>query len=409
MDYREVPESHRTAYREILQYAFSPESGPGIDDEEEREQPAAFHRRGLYDRPATADVAADDTLDVADLRTVCGWFDFTMRVRGDWHRVAGVSAVASPPETRRRGYIGAMLDSLLDELRGEGVRFSVLWPFKYAFYRQFGWALSNHYARTTVSPSDLERVAASPEGRFRRLSTDDWPEMAAVHDAVADHPLAMDRTEDWWRLRTFRGWEKDRYAYGWERDGSLRGYVVYTVEADDETTLAVNELVAVDRTARTHLYRFLRDHDSQVDAVRIPSPVETSLLETVEDPYAPAVTLRPGAMARLVDVPAALEAVSYPDDAAADLVVGVADDRCDWNDGAFALSVRDGVATCEATDADPDVAVDVGSLSQVVVGALTASELVEYGDLTAVADGAAATLDELFPAPDPAPYLREGF
>lgn len=409
MDYREVPDSHRTAYREILHYAFSADSGPELDDEE-RTQPDTLHRRGLYDRPASDRVAADDSLSADDLRTVCGWFDFTARVRGGRHRLAGVTAVASPPESRRQGLVSTMFDGLLEELRDDGVHFSVLYPFEFSFYRRFGWALANHYERTTVPPDELSSVAADPAGRFRRLAPDDWAEMADVLAAAADHPLAVERTEGWWRHRTFRGWETDPYVYGWERDGTLRGYVVYTVQSDgDETTLAASELVAADREALTQLYRFLRDHDSQVDSVRLSTPVGSDLLETLEDPRAAEVTRRPGAMVRLVDVGAALESLSYPADANAGVVLDVTDDRCGWNDRTLALTVADGRATCRTTDATPDVALDVGSLSQLVVGTLSASTLAAYGDLTPNDPDATATLDSLFPETDPAPYVREFF
>jgi predicted acetyltransferase len=403
MQYRSVPDAHRTAYRRTLQYAFDAESGPGLDDEP-RERPENFHPRGLYD------VAADAEPTGEDLRTVCGWIDFSASVRGDRHRLGGVSAVASPPENRRQGHVGTLLDELLAELREEGVYLSALWPFSHHFYRRFGWALAHHYLRIAIDPADLESVAAAPAGRFRRLEPDDWAATAAVLEAAADHPLGLERTESWWRRRTFRGWEQDPYVYGWERDGRLRGYVVYRIREDEgEATLAASELTAADYEARTQLYRFLRDHDSQVDRVRFTAPVETDLLETLRDPRSADVELEPGAMVRLVDVRAALGSLAFPPEADLSLVVDVSDDRCPWNDHVVELQVVDGRATCERTDAEPEADLDVGALSQLVVGTRCAADLHRHDELTAEGIEVVDRLDAAFPEPDATPYLREFF
>ena len=112
-------------------------------------------------------------------------------------------------------------------------------------------------------------------------------------------------------------------------------------------------------------------------------------------------------MVRLVSVTDALSAVEYPPDVEATVVLDVADGQCDWNDGTVSLSVADGRGTCERTDLDPDVGLDVGSLSRLTVGALTSSDLERYGDLDAADPDAVATLDALFPRTSP--YLREFF
>jgi predicted acetyltransferase len=404
MQYRAVPDAHRTAYRTILQYAFDAESGPELDDEP-RERPENFHPRGLYD---VDDAAAEPSAD--DLLVVCGRIDFDVRLRGEQHPLGGVSAVASPPENRRRGHVATMLDELLAELRDDGVYLSALWPFDHAFYRRFGWALAHQFVRTTIDPADLDGVAADPAGRFRRLAPDDWDAMADVLDAAATRPLGIERPESWWRRRTFRGWETDPYVYGWERDGRLRGYVVYRVtEEDDGETLAASELTAADYEARTQLYRFLRDHDSQVERVRFSGPVRTDLLETLQDPRSAQIELEPGAMVRLVDVRAALRSVAFPPEAALSLVLDVSDDRCPWNDLTVELRVDDGRASCERTDADPEVSLDVGALSQLVVGTRSAAKLRRHGDLTAEAVEIVERLDAAFPEPDATPYLREFF
>lgn len=160
MHLRPLPEEHRETYREFLNYAFRPENGPDWSDER-LPDPESYRPRGFYDAPPDAPV---EDLDAADLRTVCAFYDFTARVRGEWHPLPGISAVASPPEARRQGHVAAMLDALLAEFRDTGRYLSALWPFEYAFYRRFGWATASNYAKTTVPPDELGAVAADRPG-----------------------------------------------------------------------------------------------------------------------------------------------------------------------------------------------------------------------------------------------------
>ncbi|RDZ44659.1 GNAT family N-acetyltransferase [Haloferax sp. Atlit-10N] len=407
MHLRSLPEEHRETYREFLNYAFRPENGPDWSDER-LPDPESYHPRGFYDAPPDTPV---EDLDAADLRTVCAFYDFTARVRGEWHPLPGISAVASPPPARRRGHVGAMLDDLLAEFRDTGRYLSALWPFEYAFYRRFGWATANNYAKTTVPPDELAAVAADPAGEFVRLDADDWARVEDVYAAAATEDLAVDRSEGWIRHRLFRGWDGDPFAYGWERDGDLRGYVVYDVSGDRESrTLSVGELVAVDAEARAQLFRFLRDHDSQVDEVVLSSEREsTRLIDGLTDPRAATVEIKPGPMVRIVDVPAALEAVSFPGDAACDLVLAVRDDRCDWNEGSFRVAVGDGAASVESVggDADPDATVEIGALSQLLVGARSVEALARTDRLSVAGEETAGALASVFTERDP--YLREGF
>lgn len=435
MDYRPVPDDHRDAYDAVLSYAFSPERGPD-PDRDGPDRPAGFHPRALYDvdpdgdRRGTAE-EPDDRGDAATepdergtsdppadaMAVVCGFHDFSARIRGAFRPVGGVSAVASPPERRRQGLVRELLGGVHRELRDDGVPFAALWPFEFEFYRRLGYARVGDYSRITVPPDELAAVAAEPAGRFEQLSADDWARLDAVHAAWADDALGLDRTEDWWRKRVFRSWGTDPYVYGWSDGGELRGYLVYTVEEGDDEganaagrTMAVSELAHRDREARGQLLRFCRDHDSQVEAVRLVGPPDARLFDELDDPRAADTEVRPGPMARLVDVPAALEAVDYPAGVSGSVVLDVADDGCPWNDGRVRLSVGDGGGRVESVDDDggsADVSLDVRALTRLVVGSHGIDRLVELGDVSVADPAARDLLADALPPTDP--YLREGF
>ena len=437
--YRTVPDDdeYHPVYRRLLRYAFAPERGPDPDDEP-FEQPAEVEPRGVYEAAGgTSDGGPEtwtdagrprDATDVSPTSLVVAGalVDFRMRVRGAFRPVGGVTAIASPPERRRRGHVGTLLDHMHEELRGRDVAMAALWPFSHAFYTRFDYGRTNDYLVFEFPPDALDAPAAMPgtEGTFRRLSADDAADvdaLVALHERSAPEPLTVARSPDWWRLRVFRTWTGERFVYGWGDDGdgdddddSLRSYLAYRVEdGDDGRVLAVDYWGATDEEAYRHLLAFLRNHDSQVAQVRFVTS-DASLHDRLADPDEDVTTkVKPGPMVRVVDVESALSGLVTP---AADdrVVLSVRDPRYEWNDGRFAVEVEEGLTTCHAVGAegsdDPGatVDIDVSALSRLVVGARSATDLATLGGVNGDAESV-ARFDAVLPVETPAPYLREWF
>ena len=397
-EFRPVPESDVPEFRSLVSYAFRPHEGPtDPEDVDPDDIPAAWklgRRRGLYDGD--------------DLLTVCKLIDFSTRVRGDFHPMDGLSAVASPPESRRKGLVGDLLAATLEETRDHGTYLSALWPFKRTFYGQYGWATCSRGVEHDVDPEMLSFTRDHRHGEFVELSEDEWERLDPVHDAHgARYELTMDRTEEWWRKRVFTGYDDDPYVYGWERDGELAAYVAYSVSAgDDGRVLSVLDMAHVDYDALLALLRFFADHDSQVDSVQFWTPADADLLDVIPNADDLDATLHVGPMVRIVDVPEALEALSFPEEISGSVVLDVDDPLAAWNDDAFNLVVEDGGASVESTEEDADVALGVGALSQLYVGYRGAAELATVGDLDGV-EAAVEFLGEAFPERET--LLREGF
>ncbi len=435
MEYRPFPEERTDEFRAFMRYAFSPEQGPydPDDDDDDREHLADY--RGLFD--------GDEPV------AVCGHHEFALRVRGADRAVAGLSAVASPPEHRRQGNIERLLRESLAEHRDDEIHLSILWPFEYGFYRKYGWEAVSRYQHLTTPPEQLDFVDDAMEnatederGRFRRLSADDHEAAVSVLSAMADrYDFTMAQTEAWWRERTLRGWKTDPFVYGWERDGDLRAFWSYVFDDDpdgvdaDGTVMTVTDVATADEEAWLHVLRFCRDHDSQVGAVRIRAPPDANLQDRVADPRAVTVESRTGPMVRLVDVAGVFEVLD-PDPALNfGFTLAVTDPLVAWNDRTFRIDVAESsvsVDTTERTDSsdtaetapndtaeattDADVTVGIGTLSQLYAGYHSVREAAAYGDLTVrdvapndadAVDSLVDELNSLFPPRQT--FLREGF
>jgi predicted acetyltransferase len=435
--YRAVPDddAYRPVYRRLLRYAFAPDRGPEWDDDP-LEQPGEFEPRGLYERPAgTGSVdesvavagrppeATPDDVEPSALVVAGALLAFRMRIRGAWRPVGGVTAVASPPERRRRGHVGTLLDRMHDELRDRDVGIAALWPFAHPFYRRFGYGRAGDYVVCEFPPRALDAPAATPttdDGCVRRLSVDDPDDVDAlsiVHEAAAPEPLVLRRSADWWRLRIFRSWTSERFVYGWEDGtGTLRSYLAYRFESGESDgdgggrRLVVDFWGAADEEAYRQLLAFLRNHDSQAATVRLVAG-DAGLLDRFADPGDDVdTTVEPGPMVRVVDVERALSGLETSARGRVRVRVRVRDPSLDRNAGTFVVGVADGLTTCRRVDAGDRqaVAIDVGALSRLVVGARSAPALARLGRVEGDPE-TIARLDALLPEETPGPYLREWF
>ncbi|MFP9062417.1 enhanced intracellular survival protein Eis [Natrialbaceae archaeon A-chndr2] len=431
--YCALPDTQRAVFHEYVSYAFSPQEGPPEydpeEDETQREQLGS--RRGLYPddvatRPAENGLERLETDDPPDPLCVCRHYWFETNIRGEGLLTPGLSAVASPPENRRGGHVRELLRHSLEEYREREAPFSLLWPFRYRFYRQYGWDTTNRYLRVECEPEDLAfaRARREPDGsehEFRALEADDYPALESVYERYADrYDCRIDRDGDWWRYRIFENWTTDPFVYVWERDGKPAAYLRYVIDGDwGDRTMTVSELVAVDLEAFRAALAFCHDHDSQVSAVKLRLPVDTPLFDIATDPDELEVEYHTGPMARIVDVERALRVLSYPGGTEETITLAVTDPLVDWNDGTFELAVADGNGSCHRLGTavtsdgtrvdergDVDAILDIATLSQLAIGARSGGALERARRLECDSAGL-ESLERLFPERNI--FLEEGF
>lgn len=332
----------------------------------------------------------------------------------------GLSAVATPPEFRRQGYIGRLLRATLEEIRGRGWPLSALYPFSFPFYKRYGW---EHVVDNVNYTCPIERLPTSPTtGTWQpiTLSTDfnrdpetggvtdeDVAALMGVYDAwVVGRNGPMVRDARWWRMQKLAvGRDHRPDAYLWrDATGEPRAYVIYAFEnltSEWHRRLQVWDWAALDPAALRAVLQFLRNHDSQAAEVRLAVPESTRFLALFDNPEFK-VEVEAGLMLRLVDVPAALAARRYPPAVQASVTLAVSDHLLDWNNTTVTLTAGGGTGTVERTGAAPGLSLDVRALARLYSGYLTPAEAAALDLLTVHDPAALAAATALFAGPRPA-------
>ncbi len=344
-------------------------------------------------------------------------FRFDLWLNGALVKANGIGAVASAPETRRRGLVRTLLADHLRRLRAEGVVLSVLYPFKFEFYRRMGWGLAARLAEVEIPPAEFAAYGR-PLGRIRRVLSSEKGELRpAPGETVESVRATLERIFNAWapelNLCCRRGPEEwrvmfemrrgRRHIFLWEDDhGDPQGYVALRIAEDQHMTdLRVREMFALTPDAWRGLCHFLSTHEAQNRNIVATLPPDHPLLTVLANPRLEQVKLVQAPMARVVDVVGLLSTRGHKDVPAGTCRLKVNDRLAPWNDGVylvrssgrgvtvekvpageagFAARARaSGPAAGERGPGSVDLEVDVDALAGLAIGARSVRELLRYG------------------------------
>jgi predicted acetyltransferase len=224
-----------------------------------------------------------------------------------------------------------------------------------------------------------------------------------VYDRVRlQTPGFLSRSERWWKLRHLHdpphrrdGASAHRFAVA-ERDGEVAGYLTYRQRrAWHETPdgkVEISELVAIDDSARRSLWHYASNVDLYPNVEWWNTPLDDPVMLEADRFRAIKTSPSDTLWLRLLDVHEALEARRYEHDGR--ITFSAADPFCDRG-GTFSLEVSGGVASCKPSTGSPDVELDIGDLSALYLGGVSAAYLARAGRLIG-SDGAIRTMDTMF-------------
>lgn len=346
-----------------------------------------------------------DDLRVAeqDGRVVGHAFLFRMGIHygGRVVPAGGIASVGVAPEARGRGVATALLAHLHAESDARGYAVTLLYAFRYDFYRRLGYARVATGKRLSFAPESVPRewVGLARGADVREAGGHDRGDIMALHARCAARGTgALDRVAGQWtallldeRVRTLL----------LSRDGRSVGYVALEHvqrEAHGETRVFVHDLVADDDEALRALVGVLGAQAGQASEIDLDCARDDTLDLVLSDMDARRHgsaslehafgTVVGGPMVRVTDTRRALEARGYLVDGEASFaVVGES----------LRVAAQGGKATVTASK-HADFSLDRVALAATAFGSLSLREAASLGMVRGDA-GAIARASELFGMP----------
>jgi predicted acetyltransferase len=351
-------------------------------------------------------------VDDGRMAGVTGIYTRELTIPGALIGVAGVTLVGVLPTHRRRGILTALMRRQLDDVRAAGEPVAALWASEGAIYGRFGYGCAARDANLTLRTAGARLAPGmpAPSGRMTLLEPRDAIErIAPLYERVRRERVGhLGRTDAWWRRRTGDpehrrdGRSPLRAAVHEDDAGAVDGYVLYAVKQGwtdgPDGQVVVRELVAGGPEATAAMWAFLIGLDLTRSVEWPLGPPDEPYGQIVSAPQEPRLELGANLWIRLVDLPAALSARAYA--TALDVVIEVDDAFCPWNTGRWRLATEPAgdafAASCERTDAPPDIACAAADLGAAYLGGTTLATLAAVGRVRERSPGAVARTSRAF-------------
>jgi predicted acetyltransferase len=337
---------------------------------------------------------------------------------------AGIAAVAVQPEDRGRGAAGSLVGELLRRERGGGRLVSALYPSTAALYRQLGYefgGLRPHFrVALTHLPASPATMAGEPENGKTGLAVRQMGEgelgavmqcfsrFASVHNGPVE---AVDPAywEDRVLAHNVEGTHQRTVVVA--GDGGLEGYASYFTDERNAGGYALNckHLVVTSSAALGALLQYFSRFENAAKELTWVGPVNAGPFGLALQ--ANGFSLGAGLwrwMARVLDVPRALEARGYPD-VEGEAVLVIDDPLIPDNAGPWTVQAAGGKVSADRPDREPGARVrtlPVGLFSALYTGFATPSDLVVLGALEED-DPRLGFLSALFAGP--VPWMPDSF
>lgn len=323
--------------------------------------------------------------------------------------MAGVRAVAVPPERRGTGVASAMMAALLREASDRGFPISTLYPATQALYRRSGYEQAGHRFSIALDPTRLKvRAVEGVRVRAADLVADQDAIAACQRSMARVMPGNLDRDAYLWSIRrTTKGMEADTVVI---EDGSgVRGVLTSRLEPAAHPqrgfVLQVTDWAADSERGARGVLAALAGFGSVVSEVRLfGGPTHPVLLLLDEQKYR--IEHENYWMTRVVRLADAVAARGYAPGVQARVGMTVRDPLFAENDGAWVIEVEDGAARCVRGEAGgaggggDGVEMDIGAFAAVYTGYASPAQLKMVGRARGE-DEALAKLGAVFAGPAP--------
>ncbi len=354
----------------------------------------AFGRGGVVDPPQEPQEPSKETMGIFEEGVLCSALTtcpFTVHwpgsVTGEL-AMGGVAGVATYAEARGHGHVDTLLRESLRRMREAGQLVSALYPFAFSFYGRYGWGWVGEKYEATLPLRELP----GSKRQAKRLSEEAArTHVPAVHArAAARYRGAFANSSRNYDGLLSAGDKRLTYAYGVDE-----GYLLWRYPGG-EGAGEIREYIATTPEAEKALLALLRDLGMQTQKGAVTLPADTTLLcQTMH--WDIELKMQPVFMGRVVDAPAALEALltTAPQGM---VTVALTDPHADWNTGTWKVVTEGGRVTVTPTDAAPQLELDIQSFSQAFWGTPGLDTLRRAGKVMVHSEAAYTQLRALLPS-----------
>ena len=298
----------------------------------------------------------------------CTVYDYTVARGQSDLRMGGVAGVATLPEFRRSGVADSLMRNVLAAMRDDGFAVSALYGYREPFYRKFGYETCGWRYQIKCPQGRFPRVTS--ELPIKQIDVSGLAVLEPVYEAfIRSRSGSPMRTEEDWKHRMGK-----RAPMVYQVGEPAEGYLWVHLE-DFWGDVNVGEVAWSTRAGYEGCLSLMGSLCSNQSSVTWNEPPDSPFLSRYLDQGITATVSR-ATMYRIVDVPRALSSLTAIDEV--EFSMRVEDSQCPWNAGHWRVNAGP-KGTSVVSGGDPDFEIEVGALTQAIMGQPSLSALAMQG------------------------------
>jgi predicted acetyltransferase len=334
----------------------------------------------------------------------------------------GIAGVRNALEARRHGHASSICIAAIQRGRQSGYPISMLYPFRYDFYRKLGWGAIGELIEYNFHPRNLPDYQT--RHNVRRFQIEDLEQVTACYQRFVERGTCLvERTKAVWQDWMRETEERKRVAMVYSQDGQITGYITFHLVPGESMivqTLEVEELIYDDRQSYQGLLGFISSLRDQISTVRYRARSDEGFHHVLNDPrdvrhpILGGLQSRTGQygisyMLRVLDIEAALTARSNYNNVTGAVSFKIRDEQIEENNRSFRFTLTDGKPEAVAAQEShiPCISLSIDLFSQLYSGAITAERADFLGQLETTDRDALKWMDRAFLLPKP--FLQDQF
>ena len=307
---------------------------------------------------------------------------YKMFVRGVLMKMGGIGAVATKPEFRKQRQITALIKESLKLMRKNQEYISVLYPFKFSFYRRYGYENCADFEWIISSPKNILLPKDFKPLKIEEISQDESFKICMpIREKIGSKfNLTIYDDLEFWKYHHARKKTKVFVI----KDGEENvGYFTTRLEKKEgpwNVRLNMRNVIVDSEAARLTVLDYIKKHTDQNKDFSYPLLGDERITDYFDDLWEGSFKyqMTGGPMFRVVDVKKAMELLEFDQSLDVTFSMKIDDEYASWNSEPMLVTIKNGKAkVTKATDEKIELTTEIKAFTQLFIGYRTIYDLHE--------------------------------
>ncbi len=305
---------------------------------------------------------------------------YKMFVRGVLMKMGGIAAVATKPEFRKQKQITELIKESFKVMRKNKEYISVLYPFKFSFYRRYGYESCSEFSWIISQPKNILLPKDFQPLKIKEVSHDESFELCMpIREKIGSkfNLTIFDDLSDW----KFHHLKKKSKVYVIEDKGENVGYFTTDLEKREgnwNVRLILKNVIVDSVVACLTVLDFIKKHSDQNKDFSYPLLGDEHIIDYFDDLWEAGFKyqMSGGPMFRVVDVKKAMELLEFDKSLDLTFSLKIDDEYAPWNSEPMLITIMNGKAkVTKAIAENIDLTTEIKAFTQLFVGYRTIYDL----------------------------------